>query len=103
MTVAPRPAVDEAVEMAAGWGLHPDVVDIAGNDPEGGSSLNLAPHEPVAAGSRPGGALWFSLTGLAVVLAAVAVSSTRLPLRRPVLPTSAVSRSLNRKAIFTAS
>ena len=73
LTVMPRSTVDEAIDLAAGWGLHPDVVDVAGSDPEGGSSLNLAPHEPVAAGSRPGGALWFSLTGLAVVLAAVAV------------------------------
>ena len=79
MTVVPRSAVDEAIEAAVGWGLHPDVVDVAGTDPDGEPSLNLMPRQPGAPRDQPGGALSLGLAAVAVVLAAVALN---VPLER---------------------
>ncbi len=84
LTVVPRSAVDDAIDLAAGWGLHPDIVDVAGSDPAGSdpdadSSLNLMPHEAGAARDQPGGALSLGLAAVAAVLAAVALN---VPLER---------------------
>ncbi len=57
LTVIPRSVVEAALERAAGWGVRPDVVDVAGDTGVETGALNLLPPEraqqvKVGAGGR---------------------------------------------------
>ncbi len=41
LTVVPKTVLDPALRMAAGWGLNPIIVDVAGDDQGSGPRLNL--------------------------------------------------------------
>ena len=72
LTVIPRSVVEVALEKAAGWGVTPDVVDVAGNTGAEIGALNLLPPERAQARGGAGGGFSFVL-GLVAVLLMTAV------------------------------
>ncbi len=73
MTVVPRAVVDDALGMAARWGLSPAIVDVAGDDADAPPVLNLLAEAEDATGARGLSPLNAALAVVAAVLAAWAV------------------------------
>ena len=73
LTVVPRPIVDDALALAARLDVKPDRVDVATDDNYLAASGNLLPAEGVTPTSRGFHLLTYALSGLAALLAIVAI------------------------------